>query len=369
MCLSPEVQFGLPVAVLNGHLTTAREYWNHLQEHWGYVSEAKAEALEKCLYSWHAPENKDIEGYVNCWKNELNLLKTSTQPVVWSTMLRAFVKGLLVKETLLSPLIHQMNTLANLGATHCTYNHFLYFAQELISLCITHEFTPLKEQVEKKDKWRCWDCRRWFLGDKCSCKTDSHTNTSTTTSTNTKPPPAHALASTASPTSNTATSTPMTGKPTASKSSSTNAVPTTSGNIKVASAYSACVLSNPVYESSTTIGDLQHENLNLYSVMRTEYLNLLDSAATFHLIKDKSHFITFDPAGSRDVGTANCGILQTTGMGTCLFRLPIMDSTDIIVLHLENCLHAPDAPFNLFLGGFLIENGFTIHWVQKPINP
>jgi len=43
--------------------------------------------------------------------------------------------------------------------------------------------------------------------------------------------------------------------------------------------------------------------------------SVLDSACTQHIIRDRSLFWSYDPAGAKSVGTANCGTLETLAAG------------------------------------------------------
>jgi hypothetical protein len=58
------------------------------------------------------------------------------------------------------------------------------------------------------------------------------------------------------------------------------------------------------------------------------------------------------------VKTANCGILNTLGMGTVKVKLGFGDRT--VIWTLTNCLHALDVPINLISVGVLQEHHMSV---------
>jgi hypothetical protein len=98
--------------------------------------------------------------------------------------------------------------------------------------------------------------------------------------------------------------------------------------------------------------------------------SVLDSACTQHIIRNKSLFWSYDPAGAKSVGTANCGTLQTLAAGDVKLRLTI-DDGDGAPIHvnwtLRNCLHAPDCPINLISVGTLTEARMNVNFAPDSI--
>ncbi|KAG6825830.1 hypothetical protein H0H92_002272, partial [Tricholoma furcatifolium] len=81
----------------------------------------------------------------------------------------------------------------------------------------------------------------------------------------------------------------------------------------------------------------------------THYNALLDSGCSTHIIKDRRFFWSYDPSGTVDVGTANCGVLSTLAHGEVRFRAHV-DGKHVVFI-LRDCLHAPDVPINLLSFG------------------
>ena len=94
---------------------------------------------------------------------------------------------------------------------------------------------------------------------------------------------------------------------------------------------------------------------------------VLDSGSTHHIFRDRAAFHTYESAKELSVTTANCGSLVVLGMG--IVTMAIHLSGCMVELTLQNCLHAPDVPVNLFSVGELQENGFRIHFEPGTISP
>ena len=90
------------------------------------------------------------------------------------------------------------------------------------------------------------------------------------------------------------------------------------------------------------------------------YNSALDSACTNHIFRDRNVFHTYDVDGAVSVKTANCGILQTFGIGDVKIKLVIGDK--IITWTLTKCLHAPDVPINLISVGTLQEHQMSVNF-------
>ena len=94
---------------------------------------------------------------------------------------------------------------------------------------------------------------------------------------------------------------------------------------------------------------------------------VLDSGSTHHIFRDRSAFCTYEARKELSVKTANCGSLVAMGMGTVTMIICLAGRK--IELMLQNCLHAPDVPINLFSVGDLQENGFRIHFEPGTTSP
>lgn len=88
------------------------------------------------------------------------------------------------------------------------------------------------------------------------------------------------------------------------------------------------------------------------------FATILDSGTTVTLVKDRSFFHTYSTAESTPVHTANHGILETTGRGTCVGWLTIGKRR--LRLRLSNCLHAPNAMLNLLSVSSMNAKGWDV---------
>jgi len=98
--------------------------------------------------------------------------------------------------------------------------------------------------------------------------------------------------------------------------------------------------------------------------------SVLDSACTQHIIRNQSLFWSYDPAGAKSVGTANCGTLETLAAGDVKLRLTIDDGHGAPIhvnWTLRNCLHAPDCPINLISVGTLTEARMSVNFAPDSI--
>jgi hypothetical protein len=111
------------------------------------------------------------------------------------------------------------------------------------------------------------------------------------------------------------------------------------------------------YVMSSIAEILPEHSLALGSFSRS-FNSALDSACTNHIFRDRNIFHTYRTDEAVPVKTANCGILNTLGMGTVKVRLRIGDKTVIWIL--TNCLHAPDVPINLISVGALQEHHMSV---------
>ena len=82
-------------------------------------------------------------------------------------------------------------------------------------------------------------------------------------------------------------------------------------------------------------------------------VTILDSGATSHLIKNRGYFVDFVMEDRPPVKTANQGMLQMSGHGSCVVEL--MLNADTYHIMLKDCLHAPRALLNLFSIGCMLQ--------------
>jgi len=98
--------------------------------------------------------------------------------------------------------------------------------------------------------------------------------------------------------------------------------------------------------------------------------SVLDSACTQHIIHDRSLFWSYDPAGAKSVGTANCGTLETLAAGDVKLRLTVDDGSGVPIhvnWTLRNCLHTPDCPINLISVGMLNEARMSVNFAPDSV--
>jgi transposase InsO family protein len=130
------------------------------------------------------------------------------------------------------------------------------------------------------------------------------------------------------------------------------------------SSYAMSTIPEPVTSSSTLITPA-------YLVSSKIAQNsVLDSACTQHIIRDRNLFWSYDPAGARSVGTANCGTLETLAAGDVKLRLTIDDGLSAPIhvnWTLRNCLHAPDCPINLISVGMLNDARMTVNFAPDSV--
>jgi len=106
------------------------------------------------------------------------------------------------------------------------------------------------------------------------------------------------------------------------------------GDLSCASTITEDLASSPQLDSMALALTAQHA-----------LATILDSGTTTTLINDQSFFWTYSEQGATPVKTANHGSLITFGRGTCFAWLRINGQRHRV--RFSNCLHAPDATFNL----------------------
>ena len=130
------------------------------------------------------------------------------------------------------------------------------------------------------------------------------------------------------------------------------------------SSYAMSTIVKPHHSESTLITPAYLTSLNITQN------SVLDSACTQHIICDKSLFWSYDPAGAKSVGTANCGTLETLAAGDVKLQLTI-DDGDGAPIHvnwtLRNCLHAPNCPINLISVSTLTEPRMNVNFALDSI--
>jgi hypothetical protein len=92
------------------------------------------------------------------------------------------------------------------------------------------------------------------------------------------------------------------------------------------------------------------------------YNLVLDSGCMNHIFCDRSLFWTYDTSLAVPVKTANYGFLQTLAHGSVCFCITLGSRSVVFVL--KDCLHASDAPINLFSVGALVEKNLDVSFVK-----
>ncbi|KAG2751680.1 hypothetical protein P692DRAFT_20727936, partial [Suillus brevipes Sb2] len=90
------------------------------------------------------------------------------------------------------------------------------------------------------------------------------------------------------------------------------------------------------------------------------FATILDSGTTVTLVKDRRFFHSYSTADSTPVHTANYGILETTGRGSCVGWFTI--GTRRLRMRLSNCLHAPNAMLNLLSVSCMNAKGWDVNF-------
>lgn len=90
------------------------------------------------------------------------------------------------------------------------------------------------------------------------------------------------------------------------------------------------------------------------------FTTILDSGTTVTLVKDRRFFHTYSTEEPVSVLTANHGVLQTTGRGTCIAWFTIGQRR--LRVRLANCLHAPGALLNLLSVSGMNAKGWDVNF-------
>ena len=105
---------------------------------------------------------------------------------------------------------------------------------------------------------------------------------------------------------------------------------------------------------------LTSDPITLHELQST-FQAVLDSACTYHLVRDRSLFWTYRPEDAVDVGTANSGYLHTEAKGLVKLEVEIEGEVQRrVIIMLHDCLHAPRAPLNLLSVGAFLESRMPI---------
>lgn len=104
-------------------------------------------------------------------------------------------------------------------------------------------------------------------------------------------------------------------------------------------------------------------DLTLLAEVQVSFQALLDSACTYHIIKERELFWTYRLDLSLEVSTASSGTLTTKAQGMVKLEVEVQSEsplTQTVVLSLHDCLHAPDAAMNLLSIGAFIKSHMPI---------
>jgi hypothetical protein len=134
-------------------------------------------------------------------------------------------------------------------------------------------------------------------------------------------------------------------------------VPAPTTHVAAAAASLASLYEDVSFASITELPD--HE---VACALPLPFSVILDSGTTVTLVKDRSLFHTYSTEDPISVKTANHGILQTNGRGTCVAWLRIGGQR--MRLRMSNCLHAPDALLNLISVSCMNQKGWDVNFLK-----
>ena len=118
---------------------------------------------------------------------------------------------------------------------------------------------------------------------------------------------------------------------------------------------------NEIHFSSyvfSSVSETLPDHIFAMSSISEAFNSALDSACTNHIFRDRDVFHTYNTDDAVPVKTANCGVLNTLGIGSVKIKLRVGDRT--IIWTLSNCLHAPTVPINLISVGALQEHHMSV---------
>ncbi|KAK7015924.1 hypothetical protein VNI00_018986 [Paramarasmius palmivorus] len=336
----------LPDSLTDGIPTTSRTYYQAIHRQFGLGNEARAAAIEEELESSTARKFSEVLSYTSNYRAKVAILIRGNRFIDFSKILRGFAKGLPADNRLLV-IRDQILTHANLGVANCSHALFNQLLMNVEDKYITEtqtspipkpssssssKNTPAKTQKPNEERSQCSKCQGWGLGRTAeTCRSCNPHLVDT--------------------------------KPTVPKVAAPAVATVASGseNTPAPLCFAVAYLGDrsEIYEDATPLSQIKAEDPKSYSFLIQHYSSLLDTACTYHIIKDRACFNSFDPSVSKDVKTASSGSLATQGGGICLFQVPLSSGGNITI-QLHDCLYAPTAPFNLLSGGALVENRFSI---------
>lgn len=100
----------------------------------------------------------------------------------------------------------------------------------------------------------------------------------------------------------------------------------------------------------------------LFEAWQVAFQAALDSACTYHIVRNKRLFWTYDESGAVDIQTANCGVLAAHTKGIVKLKVKCGQKEVEMVLH--DCLHAPDVPMNLLSVNALTEDDMGVFFTR-----
>ena len=124
----------------------------------------------------------------------------------------------------------------------------------------------------------------------------------------------------------------------------------------------ASLLDDMSFASITELPDTS--SAEVACVLPHSFSTILDSGVTVTLVKDRRFFHTYSTTDVVRVCTANHGVLQTSGRGSCIGWLTIGERR--VRIRLSNCLHAPEALLNLLSVSCMNAKGWDVSFRAYP---
>ncbi|KAL0562975.1 hypothetical protein V5O48_019103 [Marasmius crinis-equi] len=338
-----------------GSCCTAWDLYVSAKQQFGLGSLTVMATTKKSLFATKAARMSDILAYVKNYNNTALALACANANISWSEVIQNFSQGLPSDPHIMVAKDKITQKLPKLKCTKKTWDAALnmvndrYVSWSSSSMSTSMSFSARggnsgsggsgRKRGGGKRK-QCEQCNYWggFRGQICDLhKPDGQDQQNTTTNANT----------------NTNTNTTSRFNTVPSKAT----IATVVGDNTISDfAYIACTLPEPISSpGDSPIERLRLENPKALHRLVQEYSIILDTAATRHVIKNKNHFVDFDPASEKRVTAGVAGDVIVKGSGTCLLCVPLSGSSVWLHLWLPNCLYSPEAPFNLVSGGALIE--------------
>ncbi|KAL0056907.1 hypothetical protein AAF712_016478 [Marasmius tenuissimus] len=340
-----EICLSLPGAVDVGGCCSARDWYLAGRTQYGLGNHTKVITAQMALFVTSAQNLSKVPAYVENYQSRTLAISRATREMDWKECIYHFRMGLPIHNKLVVIRDNIIHKLTQGQLTRTTFKKAVAMVNERMSTSKQRTADNLpKDQQDANRKscprrTKCQGCNRWWNAGTTDCSCGQKLLTTGNDRT----------ASMATPASTTAAGTPARAT---NANKPTVAAVVTETNAIVDSAYVACtIFSEPSssMECSPLI-DLEKEGPAAYRDICQTYHTVLDSAATRHVICDKSLFVQFDPSSEEMVSTGVAGDVVVKGSGICCFEMKLQGSSTVLHLWMPNCLYSPNAPFNLMSG-------------------